>query len=73
MRKLQKIKKDTRPKKEFHVEVRRQSYGYVRILARDKNEARRVVEQMEQKRILQYYKERFELLKVGKATKPSND
>lgn len=60
---------------EFHVEVIRTSHGYVRVHARTKNEAKKAVESMDKKKMLGFYKHRFEFTNIGGVTKaePVND
>lgn len=56
--------------KEYQVKIVRHGYGYVRVRARDKNEAKRAAESMTNKRLLQYYKHEFEFVEVGEVFEP---
>ena len=58
---------DNSEKKEFHVGITRTSYGYVRVHARNKNEAERAVKQMRKQKLLGYYKERCTFINIDGA------
>lgn len=60
------------PKHEYLVEVNRIGYGYVRVRARSKDEAENVVARMNKKKLLTYYKEKYEFVNTGKATLPND-
>jgi transcriptional regulator CtsR len=60
-------------KREFHVEVKRHGYGYVRVLAHSKDEAIKAAEAMNVKRLLSYYKEKYEFVTTGEAELPNGD
>jgi hypothetical protein len=60
-------------KQEYHVEVKRSGHGFVKVLARSKDEAEKVVKGMTVKRLLNYYKEKYEFVSTGEATLPDDD
>lgn len=57
---------------EYHVQIDRHGYGYVKVLARSKNEAEEVVKKMNQKRLMNYYNEKCEFITIGEAYIPDD-
>lgn len=57
-------------KQEFTVRIIRNGYGFVKVRARNKNEAKRTVESMPQRRMLKFYKHEFEFVSVGDVSDP---
>jgi hypothetical protein len=62
---LEKVEQPEEEKQEFHVRIERINCGYVRVYARNKNEARKATESMSKKKLLGYYKHRFDFVKIG--------
>ena len=62
------IQVSSEEKLDFEVKITRTHYGYVKVRARNKDEARSAVEQMDQRKMLTYYKEQFEFVTVCEAT-----
>jgi hypothetical protein len=49
----------------FEVEIIVEKRGFAKIRARDKNHAKKAVEAMGRKKLLQHYKHRFDFIKIG--------
>ena len=60
-------------KREWHVPVFCNGGGYVKVLARSKNEAEAVINNMSKKRLLTYYKENYMFIKTGEAELPDGN
>jgi hypothetical protein len=52
-------------KQEFTVKIVHHRYGYVKVRARDKNEAKRVTESMARNRLMKFYKHEFDFVNIG--------
>ena len=50
---------------EYEVEIQRTSHGYVKIKARSKEQAEKVIRNMHKTRLMTFYKERFVFLNFG--------
>lgn len=63
-----KAKRKPQPNEEFLVEIIRNSHGYIKILAENKNEARKIAEAMSKQQLQKYYKFRCAFTKTGEIT-----
>jgi len=54
--------------KEYEVEIRKTSYGSVKVRARSKEQAEKVVRDMHRKRLMHFWKEKFTFLHFGEVT-----
>lgn len=54
--------------KEYEIEIRRTSHGYVKVKARSKEQAEEAVRGMHKKRLMGFYKEKFAFFNIGEVT-----
>ena len=59
------IIKDDEERFEFEIEIIREKRGFVKVSARNKDHAKRALEKMSKNKMLKFYKERLEFIRIG--------